>query len=178
MAAERADLPSCDPPAPSPGLGRISGVGRRDRGFTLIEVVVALVIFALSFGILAQIIQTGFRHSSLAEASTIATLIARSQLARVGAELPLEVADLEGDTEEEFRWRTVIRLADQVIADDDPSLAVDDPAPESDDPAAEDFDEGPEDLALYQIEVTVAWGEPPAERSLTLTSLRLGPLPR
>jgi hypothetical protein len=92
----------------------------------------------------------------------------------------LEVADLEGDAEEDFRWHAVIRLADQVIAEDDPSSVVDDPAPESDDPSPDDLREGSEDMgiAIYQIEVTVAWGEPPAERSLTLTSLRLGPPPQ
>ena len=33
-------------------------------GFTLLEILVALVIFALAFGVLAQIIQTGLRQSA------------------------------------------------------------------------------------------------------------------
>ena len=33
-------------------------------GFTLLEILVALVIFALAFGVLAQIIQTGLRQST------------------------------------------------------------------------------------------------------------------
>ena len=57
----------------------------RAAGFTLLEVLVALIIFALTFGVLAQIMQTGLRQSTTATASSTATLLARSQLARVGA---------------------------------------------------------------------------------------------
>jgi prepilin-type N-terminal cleavage/methylation domain-containing protein len=35
-----------------------------NHGFTLLEILVALVIFALAFGVLAQIIQTGLRQST------------------------------------------------------------------------------------------------------------------
>ena len=62
--------------------------GRTD-GFTLLEILVALVIFALAFGVLAQIIQTGLRQSTGARSITAATLLAQSELARVGIEVPL-----------------------------------------------------------------------------------------
>jgi general secretion pathway protein I len=123
----------------------------RTAGFTLLEVVVALMIFALTFGVLAQIIQTGLRQSAVAEAMTTATLIARSQLARVGADLPLEEGIIEGETEDAYRWQTLIRPADVGTLNDD--------------------------TAPYQVEVTVTWGALGAERSITLTSLRLGPQP-
>ena len=60
-------------------------------GFTLLEVLVALVIFALAFGVLAQIMQTGFRQSTVARSLAGASLLARSELARVGIEVPLQV---------------------------------------------------------------------------------------
>jgi general secretion pathway protein I len=170
----RLDRARALPCGHAPSVGRPSGHahGRFD-GFTLIEVVVALVIFALSFGVLAQIIQTGFRQSALADATVTATLIARSQLARAGIEFPLEVGEQEGDAGADFRWRTVVQLAD--VGPDEP--------PADDGPALED-DEGlreegaaDDEIAIYQVEVTVAWGEPQDERSLTLTSLRLGALP-
>jgi general secretion pathway protein I len=118
-------------------------------GFTLLEVLIALVIFALAFGVLAQIFQTGLRQSATAEVTTAATLLARSQLARVGVELPLEAGELDGETEDGLRWQTVIQEAE---------------------PPTE------EGLASYLVEVTVAWGEGPAEQ-LTLTTLRIGSLP-
>jgi general secretion pathway protein I len=123
--------------------------GRSRAGFTLLEVLVALVIFALSFGVLAQIIQTGLRQSTVAESTAVATSIARSQLARVGTELPLQVGQTEGETEDGMRWHTNIQLAE---------------------PPNEDLG-----IASYQVQVMVSWGPGAAER-VTLTTLRIGPV--
>lgn len=124
---------------------------RRERashgGFTLLEILVALVIFAVAFGVLAQIMHTGLRQSAGAQSRAGATLLARSELARVGVEVPLQVGRAEGETEDGMRWQTEIEVV-----------------------------EGPDEdqsLALYQVQVTVAWGASPAER-LILTTLRTG----
>jgi len=122
-----------------------------DLGFTLIEVLVALVIFALLFGALAQIFQTGLRQTANAAAASTATMVARSQLARVGVELPLATGEMEGETAEGLRWRTVIQVSE---------------------PPSEE-----QSFVPYLVEVTVAWGEGPAEQ-ITLTTLRLGPPPQ
>jgi general secretion pathway protein I len=118
-----------------------------ENGFTLLEILVALVIFALAFGVLAQIIQTGLRQSAVARSTAAATLLARSELARVGVELPLQVGQAEGETEDGMRWHTAIELL-----------------------------EGPSEhqgLVSYRVQVTVAWGPSLAEQ-LTLTTLRVG----
>lgn len=120
---------------------------RRAAGFTLLEVLVALTIFALTFGVLAQIFQTGLRQSTAATATSTATLLARSQLARVGVELPLAAGESAGETAEGLRWQTLVQLAEPPI-------------------------EG-QNLVPYLVEVTVAWGPGPADQ-VTLTTLRLG----
>jgi general secretion pathway protein I len=119
-----------------------------DNGFTLLEILVALVIFALAFAVLAQILQTGLRQSAVTRSLTAATLLARSELARVGVDVPLVVGRADGDTEDGMRWHTEVELV-----------------------------QGPSEhqsLATYQVQVTVAWGANPAEQ-LTLTTLRVGP---
>jgi general secretion pathway protein I len=118
-----------------------------NSGFTLLEILVALAIFALAVGVLAQIMQTGLRQSTLARSLAGATLLARSELARVGIEVPLQVGAAEGESEDGMRWRTEIELVE---------------APGED-----------QILALYQVQVTVAWGASPAEQ-LVLTTLRTG----
>jgi general secretion pathway protein I len=118
-----------------------------NNGFTLLEVLVALVIFALAFGVLAQIMQTGLRQSAVARSLATATLLARSELARVGVEVPLQVGRADGETEDGMRWHTEIELVDW------PSER--------------------QSLAAYQIQVTVTWGPSPAEQ-LTLTTLHIG----
>ena len=133
-----------------PGLegGRTS---RHGHGFTLLEVLVALLIFGLVFGVLAQIFQTGFRQSSTAEAITTATLLARSRLARVGIDLPLEIGETEEQATSDFRVRTTIQPAE--------------------------FEETDLELIPLLVEVTVAWGPIERERQVALTTLRLGPAP-
>ena len=115
------------------------------HGFTLLEILVALVIFALAFGVLAQIIQTGLRQSTEARSITAATLLAQSELARVGVEVPLRAGPTDGQTETGMRWHTEVELIEQPNEQ--------------------------QSLATYQVEVTVAWGPSPAEQ-LTLTTLR------
>jgi general secretion pathway protein I len=121
---------------------------RSADGFTLLEVLVALVVFALVFGVVAEIVQTGLRQSATAESRSWATLLAESQLARVGVELPLEIGETTGETEDGLQWRTDIQLAE---------------APNEH-----------QSLPSYQIQVTVSWGPSAAER-VTLTTLRIGP---
>ena len=116
-------------------------------GFTLLEILVALVIFALAFGVLAQIMQTGFRQSTVARSLAGASLLARSELARVGIEVPLQVGAAEGESEDGMRWQTEIELVEEPGED--------------------------QSLALYQVQVTVAWGASPAEQ-LVLMTLRTG----
>src|SRR5512132_936752 len=88
---------------PDPPVGR--------QGFTLIEVVVALLIFGLAFAVVARIIQTGVFQSGRADAMTTATLLARSQLARIDADVPVAEGELDGDAGDGFHWRIVIRRA-------------------------------------------------------------------
>ena len=116
------------------------------HGFTLLEVLVALLVFGLVFGVLAQIFQTGFRQSSAAEAVATATLVARSHLARVGVDRPLEIGETEEEADGGLRVRTVIQPAE--------------------------LEETELDLMPLLVQVTVAWER---EGQVALTTLRLGP---
>ncbi len=130
---------------------------RRRQGFTLIEVVVALLIFGLAFAVVARIIQTGVLQSGRAEAMTTATLLARSQLARIGADVPVAEGELDGDAGDGFHWQIVIR----------PAVLEGDRGDQTD-----GADRQPKILP-YQVEVTVAWGAGGPAEAVTLTSLRL-----
>lgn len=128
----------------------IASSPRRDGGFTLLEVLVALLIFGLAFGVLAQIFQTGLRQSGTAEQTATATLLARSQLARIGIDLPLEFGEREEDAGDGFRIRTAIEPAGLETTD--------------------------EQFVPVLVEVTVAWGSLANERQVALTTMRLAPI--
>ncbi len=124
------------------------------RGFTLLEVLVALIIFALSFGAIAGIFQTSLRQSTTASSLLDAKALAEQQMARLGVELPLEPGEHSGaattTSGSALIWRSRIDLAEPVDVQDV--------------------------IALYHVTVDV--GDEDGERSiLTLETFKIGEAP-
>ncbi len=70
----------------------------RNKGFTLIETLVAFTILAMILGAVFAAFSTGLTATSRAERAANATLLSRSALAELGVARPLE----EGSYGEEF----------------------------------------------------------------------------
>ncbi|QLQ00005.1 MAG: type II secretion system protein [Burkholderiaceae bacterium] len=141
-----------------------SGRGRSQRGLTLIEVLVAFVVLALTLGVILQIFSGGLRNARLSDAYTRALLLAESRLEAVGSEQALVPGETAGQLGEDLRWR--VRIQPWAGAAADPL-------------AASGASRGaPPARILYEVQVQVAWQAGGRERSLRLTSLRLSdPLP-
>jgi general secretion pathway protein I len=122
--------------------------GSRPRGFTLLEVLVALAILGVALGALLQAFAGGLRRLSVLEDYAAAVTQARSQLDRLGAELPLAEGQYSGSFAGGMVWTAQLRRYHLGGSGNDAALAV----------------------IPYEITVTVSWGE---HRALTLTSLRL-----
>lgn len=130
----------------------------RQRGFTLIEVLVAFAILSLSLGVMMQLFSTGLRNVALAEQYSRATALAESQLASVGVEEPLSAGQQSGEFPDGYRWQVDVQ-------------------PYS---SPEEQDSGVTELlpvAAYRVDVTVLWSEGSKDRSVTLTTLRLEQAP-
>jgi general secretion pathway protein I len=82
----------------------------RQRGFTLLEVLVAFAILGISLGVLLQTFATGLRNTALAEEYTLATLHAESVLAAIGIEEPLQEGSLQGEIDDKFSWRASVSV--------------------------------------------------------------------
>jgi general secretion pathway protein I len=78
------------------------------RGFTLIEVLVALAILALTFSFAYSAVSGGLGRQSDDGRAEHAVLLARSQLARVGHELALADGAIAGRDENGFSWQIAI----------------------------------------------------------------------
>ena len=91
-------------------------MGASARGFTLLEVLVALIIFAVAFGAIANLFQMALRQSSTASEQLEALALAERQIARVGADLPLELGESGGVAVtpggDSLTWRSRIQLAE------------------------------------------------------------------
>jgi len=124
----------------------------RQRGFTLIEVVVAFVLLAAVLGVGFQIFSTGLSRTGALEERSRALAVAQSQLGAAGVEETLKEGTTSGESEDRrYQWtRTITKTTEGV----DPSK----PAPSA--------------YALYRIDVVVTWtGSDGRPQALPLSTL-------
>src|SRR5690348_7246913 len=88
---------------------------KRERGFTLIEVLVAFGILSLTLVALLQTFSHGLRSIDAAERNLIATMLMRSILDDLDTEIPIVAGERSGDIDDGYRWRTRIARS-QTIA--------------------------------------------------------------
>jgi general secretion pathway protein I len=123
------------------------------RGFSLLEVLVAFTILAMLLAALFQVFSAGLHAARSGDRYTRATVIAQSHIAAVGIESPLQEGITSGTTDDDYHWRVTVRAY------------TDEQLPET-------------GLVLQPlaIDVEVFWEEGGAPRTVTLTSMLLGPL--
>jgi len=127
----------------------------RERGFTLIEVVVAFVMLALVLTVSFEIFSKGMARAGHLDDRAKALVVAQSRLAAAGEE---DGAVKEGVTSGEsedrrFQWTVTVQRADQLL----PS-SVGKPASSA--------------FALYSVDVHVSWqGSDSKEQGLDLATL-------
>lgn len=82
---------------------------RRARGFTLLEVIVAVVIAALCIAALSQVFATGVRAATVASDYTHATTLAQSLLAGAGVDGALEDGTTSGNSRDgKLAWTLTV----------------------------------------------------------------------
>ena len=128
---------------------------RVERGFTLIEVLVAFVILGLSLTVLLRIFSSGLRNVEVSGEYARAVLVAEAQLALAGVGEPLEAGETWGEWDERFRWRR--RIEPYVPREAGPLQS--------------------DAVTAYRITVEVDWDNGANRRRITLSSLRLRTAP-
>ena len=127
---------------------------RQPAGFTLVEVLVAFAIAALSLGALLSSFSTGLRSVEASGAHVAALLQARSIVDRLGSDIPYEEGETSGTTEEGYAWSLRVRRHEPAA-----------PAQTADDEFR---------LVPVEVEVAVSAGGDPL---VVLKTLRLAALP-
>lgn len=133
-------------------------IGRGVSGFTLLEVLLAFVIFAISFAVVLQIISGSIRNTMRSKQYTEVALIAQSVMDTVGLDIPLEAGSQASGESGEYGWTLEIyeyELPDDGSADFE-SLQIAELT----------------GIDLLQVELFVTWGEPPADRSRRFSTIK------
>ena len=125
----------------------------RSHGFTLIETLVALALFAGIFAALSAGISGGSRGVRLARMDLTAAMLARAKLAAIGVEAPMADGQRESGEENGFTWGVSVQ---QYVRQDT------------------EFRET--EFKAYWVTVDVSWREGPIRplRSIQLKGLKLG----
>lgn len=126
---------------------------RTDAGFTLMEVIVALVVFTGIVVALERGSALGWRAIRLAEMDKEALALARAKLAAAGVETPLNDALDEAGDEGRFHWHVVA--------------------------SPYDASSQPQRLAAFWVSAAVSWRDRPVgpPREIELRTLKLTVVP-
>ncbi|MBU0484148.1 MAG: prepilin-type N-terminal cleavage/methylation domain-containing protein [Proteobacteria bacterium] len=135
-----------------PGFSRCAQL-RDGKGFTLMEILVAMMIVAISITVILQLFSGGLRSGELSKNYLRAVFYAREKMEEILL-ADLVVGETQaGELADGYRWSAVV----------EPNRA-------------DDVDNSRAKLMLYSVSVDVNWQEGRHRKHFTLSTLRLGPV--
>ncbi len=111
----------------------------KQSGFTLLEVLVAFVLFAMSFAVVMQILTSSVRNTARSQEYTQAALWAQSVMAEVGIAEPLEAGSQSGSFNDKYSYSLDISEYDMSIGEGLASETI--------------------PVGLYLVAVEIYWGD-------------------
>jgi len=131
----------------------IKDISRRQKGFTLLEVLLAVMILGVSLTTILLQFQTALHAGSISQERTIATIYAKEKLEGLKIDSEITESSLSGSFDDGYEWETEISLYEY----EDPT------------------DEGSyENLKneTYKLRSTIKWNSGQHRRQAELTTLK------
>jgi len=91
---------------------------KKHQGFSLLEILVAFTIMAVSLTIVLKIFSAGVNTAIVSEDYIIATQIAESLMAKTGIEEPLIASETSGTEDDKYQWTVKIESSSQFVEDE------------------------------------------------------------
>lgn len=131
---------------------------RRSAGFTLLEVMLAFVIFALSFATVLEIMAASMHGVGRAKDDTEVALLAQTLMDQVGIEIPVEEGEYSGTNMDRYRWKMGVSLYDAGTETESQGMSTQELADLS-------------GIELYRVDLYVDWEAGKRERSLHFSTI-------
>jgi general secretion pathway protein I len=125
---------------------------RHIRGFSLLEVIAAVMLLAIAFAALMEVAGGSIRLSQKASEYTQAALWARSKLDSSFVLEPLQPGASQGSFDDHYRWR--MQVTPWVVPGVQPVT--------------------PYAFHMYKLDLDVMWGRAPFEHAAHFSTLRIG----
>lgn len=127
---------------------RIAGIAALPRGFSLLELVAALALFAVASAVLYGTLAASLHGGQRAAEVSTATLWGESLLDTLGVDEPLRPGVREGRFDARYQWRLTVA----------PWQAAASPLPSP--------------VALYRVDLEVNWGGAAGSQRIRFSTLR------
>jgi general secretion pathway protein I len=137
------------------------------RGFSLIEMIAAFLVFAIAIGVLMGVLASSIRNTRMSNDYTMAALWAQSKLDAVGVGEPVEAGHTSGRFDDNYSWDLEIKQVDPSEVEPPPQQPIArggmQQAQASNRPvsAANAGNGGGIDISpfdLYEVDLVVSWG--------------------
>jgi len=93
-------------------------IPKKQQGFSLLEILVAFTIMAVSLSIVLKIFSAGVNTAIVSEDYMVATQIAESLMAKTGIEEPLIESERSGTEDDKYQWTVKIESSSQFVEDE------------------------------------------------------------
>ena len=127
----------------------------RSRGFTLLELLLAFVVFALSFATVLEILSGSMRNTVRARHYSEVALTAQSVMDQVGLEIPLQAGQTVSGESGEYEWELQI-FSYQDSGENPHSVELGDLT----------------GIELLQRDLAISWGEPPRGQTRAFSTVK------
>ena len=124
----------------------------KNRGFTLIEVIVALAVLSIGLVVIIELFSGGLRSGRMSAEYTRAINFARFRMEEISTNAAIDEGTEQGRFDDHYRWQTQVKRVPFLPGDKNSGFIS--------------------PVELYQVRINILWQSGSRERSISIESYK------